>query len=215
MFTGLIKHLGRVDGVEKRAAMVRLRISHPRRKWGRSELGESIAVDGCCLTLAAAKPGVLEFDVVPETLRRTTLGRLKPGAIVHLERSMTAATLIGGHLVQGHVDGVGRILRVENGDEWRVRVSPDPALLASVAPKGSIALAGVSLTVARLGRGWFEVALVPTTLKETTLGRLDKGDLVNVECDMIAKMVVHWLERQKGVPKPRRAPRPPRPDSGN
>lgn len=215
MFTGLIRHLGRVDGVEKRAAMVRLRISHPRRKWRRSELGESIAVDGCCLTLAAAKPGVLEFDVVPETLRRTTLGGLKRGTVVHLERSMNAATLIGGHLVQGHVDGVGRILRVVRGDEWTVRVAPGAALMPFVAPKGSIALAGVSLTIAGLAPAWFEVALVPTTLKETTLARLGRGDLVNIECDMIAKMVVHWLERQRGVPKPRRAPRPPRPDSGN
>lgn len=204
MFTGLIRHLGRVDGVAKQGAMVRLRVSHPRRKWGRSELGESIAVDGCCLTLAAAKPGVLEFDVVPETLRRTTLGRLKRGAVVHLERSMTAATLIGGHLVQGHVDGVGRVLRVVNGDEWIVRVAPGVPLMPFIAPKGSIALAGVSLTVANLGPGWFEVALVPTTLKETTLARLARGDLVNIECDIIAKLVVNWLERHA---RPRTPPR--------
>jgi riboflavin synthase alpha subunit len=236
MFTGIIEVLGRVlavapTGAEGQALRLTIRAqwspSGPR--WTDLAVGESIAVDGCCLTLAApatdAESGgdgvTLAFDAVPQTLALTTLGRLRPGQRVHLERSATLATLLGGHLVQGHVDGVGTVLRVQRTDDWRVRIAPPAHLLPYLAPKGSITLAGVSLTLAEVAPprapasspalptantgcasggdsggdagGWFEVALIPTTLAKTTLADLREGDGVNLEADAIAKTVVHYL----------------------
>lgn len=166
------------------------------------ERGESISVSGCCLTLAE-HPGAdarLSFDVVPETLARTTLGTLRAGSGVNLERSVTPLTLLGGHLVQGHVDGTGVVDRIDRGDGWRVRVSPGRELMEYVAPKGSIAVEGVSLTIAALepGSGWFEVALIPTTLAVTTLGELRAGHRVNIECDIVVKSMVHWMRHYSG-----------------
>jgi riboflavin synthase len=166
-------------------------------------VGESIAVDGCCLTLAAdpsTQDGRFAFDVVPETRAKTTIGGLVPGARVHLEPSATLATLLGGHLVQGHIDGVGRVLGVQASGEWRVRIGLTRDLMAYLAPKGSVCVQGVSLTIAAVSpaEGWFEVALVPTTLEKTTLGGLRAGDGVNVECDAIAKTVVNYLRHFRG-----------------
>lgn len=172
--------------------------------------GESISVGGVCLTLAhdpAEHGGLLAFDAVPETLRRTSLGRAAPGSRVNLERSVTPSTLLGGHVVQGHVDGLAEVLSVQQGDDWRVRLRPSPLPDANpmeyLVPKGSVTLDGVSLTVAAVGSDggssegslpqWFEVALIPVTLDRTTLSDLRPGQHVNVEYDAMAKTIVHWL----------------------
>jgi riboflavin synthase len=142
---------------------------------------------------------MLAFDVVAQTLALTTLGGLAPGQRVHLEPSATLATLLGGHLVQGHVDGVGTVASVRTSGEWRARITPPAHLMEYLAPQGSIAVQGVSLTLAAIApprEAWFEIALIPTTLAKTTLGELRGGSRVNLECDVIAKHVVHWLKRR-------------------
>jgi len=200
MFTGLIETMGTVRSIDPTPAGVRLAIDpgtwdyHPRP-------GDSIAVSGCCLTVAGGGPGGsgapgFAFDVIPETLRKTILGGLTPGSRVNLEHSLRADSLLGGHFVQGHVDGVGEVTGVEKGEEWRVRVRPPADLMRFMAPKGSVSLDGVSLTIADLSveEGWIEVALIPTTLEITTLGELEPGDRLNIEADILAKTVVHHLE---------------------
>ena len=194
MFTGLVQSVGRVAALSPSAGSVRLEVD-PGEWRPRFEAGESICVGGCCLTLVERpdENGPLRFDVIGETLARTTLGRLRQGSRVNLERSVTPQTLLGGHLVQGHVDGVGEVTRVSQGDEHRVRVTPPRELMEFVMPKGSVCVDGVSLTVAALDpiEGWFEVALIPTTLELTTLGELVEGVSVNLECDIVAKTLIH------------------------
>ncbi|MEQ8769575.1 MAG: riboflavin synthase [Phycisphaerales bacterium] len=195
MFTGLVQAVGSVASIDPSPAGVRIRIDPG--EWAHTpDVGESIAVSGCCLTLAEPAGDTLAFDAIPETLAKTTLGDLKPGDPVNLEHAMRADALVGGHFVQGHVDGVGEVIAVETEGEWRVRVRPPAELMRFVAPKGSVTIAGVSLTVAALdaAAGWFEVALIPTTLELTTLDALAPGDRVNLEMDMIAKTVVHHLD---------------------
>lgn len=197
MFTGIIQARGSVAAVENRGGNVRL-VIQPDAAWASDPApGDSVAVQGCCLTVAepVAVGGAMAFDVIPETLAKTALGGLVPGSTVNLEGSVTPATLLGGHLVQGHVDGVGVFERVDRASEWRVAVRPPPELMQYIVPKGSVALDGVSLTVASVdpGSGLFEVALIPTTLAKTTLGSSGAGHRCNLECDAIAKTVVHWL----------------------
>ncbi len=195
MFTGLVQAVGTVAGADPTETGVRIRID-PGDWAHKPDVGASIAVSGCCLTLAEPASGTLAFDAIPETLAKTTLGDLTPGDAVNLEHAMRADALVGGHFVQGHVDGVGEVVAVETRGEWRVRVRPPADLMRFVAPKGSVTIAGVSLTVAALDvpAGWFEVALIPTTLELTTLDALTAGDRVNLEMDMIAKTVVHHLD---------------------
>jgi len=196
MFTGLVEVVGRVQVASRTAAGLALVVDSG--SWGhRPAEGESISVHGCCLTVAAgSKDRAMVFDVVSETLAKTTLGRFQVGTPVNLEHAATASTLLGGHVVQGHVDGVGVVDSVLTGEAWRVRIRPDPGVMEYIAPKGSVAVDGVSLTVAQVdpAAGWFEVALIPTTLAKTTLGRLKAGDLCNIEADSIAKTIVHWLK---------------------
>lgn len=171
--------------------------------------GGSVAVDGCCLTLTAepaSESGRLSFIVIPETLDKTRLGGLEPGSEVNLETAVSAGTLMGGHFVQGHVDGLGRVVSVsvpgsDGSGEWRVRLVPPPPLMKFMAPKGSVCLDGVSLTIAAIGTGdasgeggWIEVALIPETLEKTTLRDWAVGAPVNIEADILAKTVVHHLE---------------------
>lgn len=200
MFTGLIEHMGVVVAKSAGESCHRLTIDAPSLVATGPRVGDSICVDGCCLTLALPPAGTtLAFDVVPQTLALTTLGGLSPGRRVHLEPSATLATLLGGHLVQGHVDGVGKVASVRTQGEWRVRIRPDERLMEFMAPQGSICVQGVSLTLAAVApadESWFEVALIPTTIAKTTLGELREGDGVNIECDQIAKQVVHWLKRK-------------------
>lgn len=198
MFTGIIEQLGVVHSRVATPAGQRLLIA--AHDWShKPAFGESIAVNGCCLTLAAdlvATNGLLAFDTIPETLAKTTLGELQPGDRVHLEQSATLATLLGGHLVQGHIDGVGEVQTVNTQGEWRARIAPPRELIEFVAPKGSICVRGVSLTIMAINPGecWFEIALIPTTLAKTTLGELRPGSRVNLECDAIAKQIVHYLK---------------------
>lgn len=197
MFTGLIEATGEVIALTPMASALRLVVRSNHWSY-RAAVGDSIAVNGCCLTLAAepAGPGELPFDVIPETLARTTLGDWRTGRRVNLEHAATASTLLGGHLVQGHVDGIGVTELVTAAAERRIRIRPPAALMEFIAPKGSISIDGVSLTVAALSphEGWFDVALIPTTLEKTTLDQLRPGDRCNLECDVLSKTIVHWLK---------------------
>ena len=156
--------------------------------------GDSIAVNGVCLTVVEVTGGRFTADLMPETLRVTALGTLRPGDPVNLERAATATSRLGGHLVQGHCDGVGTIQQRRPGPDWEeVRVSLPEAMSRYLVPKGSITVDGVSLTVVSVGPDWFEVSLIPTTLAMTTLGRKRTGDPVNLEVDVIAKYVEKFV----------------------
>ncbi|TWT45965.1 Riboflavin synthase [Phycisphaerae bacterium RAS1] len=158
-------------------------------------LGASIAINGCCLTLAAARGGVGGFDVVPETWRLTNLKDLGSGARVNVERSLRIGDRIDGHFVQGHVDALGTVERVERaGAEWKLWIAAPHDVMRLVARKGSIAVDGVSLTVVDVDDSRFSVALIPTTLERTVLGARRAGDRVNLETDLVARTVVRWLE---------------------
>jgi riboflavin synthase len=198
MFTGLVQAMGEVLAVEPKVgggARVRVR----PRGWDYSpSSGDSICVSGCCLTLAEelrTQGGAFAFDAVPETLAKTTLGSLKPGDAVNLERSLSASDLMGGHLVQGHIEGLGTVTHVQTGADWRLAVRAPAELMPCIAPKGSITVDGVSLTVASVDAASdsFEIALIPTTLERTTLSRLKPGDRCNLETDIVARTVVHYL----------------------
>ncbi|HZW11340.1 MAG TPA: riboflavin synthase [Phycisphaerales bacterium] len=202
MFSGIVQATGRISSMERTSAGRRLLIDP--RGWAHApRAGDSICVSGCCLTLAApvGPGGLLAFDVIPESLARTTLGGLGAGGIVNLESSVTAATPMDGHVVQGHVEGVGEVVGLQNDGEWRVRVVPPRELMPCIVPKGSIAVEGVSLTIAAVepGAGWFEVALIPTTLGRTTLGSLAPGSRVNIETDILARTVVHVMRHYAGL----------------
>ncbi|WP_298330128.1 riboflavin synthase, partial [Haloactinopolyspora sp.] len=152
--------------------------------------GASIAVDGVCLTVVDVDDDRFTVDVMRETFDRTTLGRREPGDRVNLERAVRASDRLGGHIVQGHVDGVGTVLSRTPGHRWDVvRIEAPPELMRYVAEKGSVAVDGVSLTVSAVATDWFEVSLIPTTLELTTLGRRRPGDVVNLEVDVVAKYV--------------------------
>ena len=201
MFTGIIEGAGTVAALAAAAdgGGARLEVEAP---WlaGRLVVGESVAVNGCCVTVAQATAAGFAADLVAETLRRTALGGLTAGARVNLERPMALGGRLGGHLVQGHIDGVARIIdRTPGSLGEEVRVELPEALERYVVEKGSIAVDGVSLTVAGVGPGWFAVALVPHTLEVTTLGDRRPGDPVQLEVDVIAKyverLVAPWTDR--------------------
>jgi riboflavin synthase len=190
VFTGIVRELGRVAAVENGAAAVRLVVEAPETA-ARAEVGASVAVAGVCLTVVEARDGTLAFDAVPETLRRSSLGRLEPGSRVNLEPAVGAGEPLGGHVVQGHVDGVGAV-RSLGDPTW---LDAPPELLRYCAEKGSIAVEGCSLTIAALDDAGFAVALIPHTLEVTTLGALEAGDPVNLEVDVLAKYVERLLPR--------------------
>jgi riboflavin synthase alpha subunit len=197
MFTGIVEALGRVGVVETGAAGGRrLGVAVPDEPGWRVGLGESVAVSGVCLTVVDAAPGRLAFDLAEETLRVTTLGALGVGDAVNLERPLRLDGRLGGHLVLGHVDGVGRVaaLRPE-GDGARLEVEVPARLRPLLIPKGSVAVDGVSLTVAALEADAFAVALIPHTLGATTLGQRRPGDRVNLEMDVIGKYVRGFVEQ--------------------
>jgi riboflavin synthase len=185
MFTGLVRELGRVEGVEETSDGVRLRVRGPATA-ATASVGDSVSVSGVCLTVVEAADEVLAFDAVPETLRRSTLGSLAAGATVNVEPALQAGDLIGGHFVQGHVDGVGRVRRVTPEG---LEIETSAEILRYCVEKGSIAVEGVSLTIAALNESGFSVALVPHTKQATTLGSVAEGDPVNLEVDMLAKYV--------------------------
>lgn len=226
MFTGLVQAVGTV--AEYRQVPQSLRLAIDPGSWGHlPELGASISINGVCLTVVERTRRRWSFVAVAETLAKTTLGGLSVGDPVNLEHAATAATLLGGHIVQGHVDGVGRVEHVQPGEDWRVWFSVPAELAEFLAPKGSICVNGVSLTIASIWKGspdgvakprtgrksgagtrhGFSVALIPETLERTTLAKLEVGDGVNLEMDTIAKTVVHWLRHfgKTGTPRRKRA----------
>jgi riboflavin synthase len=185
VFTGIVRELGRVEAIEETDSGIRLRIGGAETA-AHADVGDSVAVSGVCLTVTEATNGVLGFDAVPETLRRSTLGRLAAGARVNLEPALRAGESFGGHFVQGHVDGTGRVRSVTGEG---LEITAPSGLLRYAVEKGSIAVDGVSLTIASLDDDAFTVALVPHTKEVTTLGRVAEGDEVNLEADMLAKYV--------------------------
>ena len=190
MFTGIVRELGRVVALDDGG---RLEVEAPATA-GATAVGDSVAVDGVCLTAVAVSGGRLAFDAVPETLRRSALGRLSAGAAVNVEPALRAGEPLGGHLVQGHVDAVGTVRSLEpEGDGVRMWLDAPPDVLRYCVEKGSVTVSGVSLTVAGLDDDGFEVALVPHTIAATTLGSLAPGDGVNLEVDVLAKYVERLL----------------------
>jgi riboflavin synthase len=188
MFTGIVKELGKVEAVESSADGARLRISAKLA----SELGEgdSVSVNGACLTATSVKGDAFEADVMQQTLGLTTLGELEPGSSVNLELPLRATDRLGGHFVQGHVDGVGGVWDMrEDGFALVVTVGAPPEIMRYVIEKGSIAVDGVSLTVSALGEDWFQVSLIPETLERTILGEATAGTPVNLEVDVLAKYI--------------------------
>lgn len=193
MFTGIIEELGEVTGLSRRKGSWRLSLrAGPLAE--AVQVGGSLAVNGACLTVAERAGPLVSFDLGPETLKATTLGELGPGAPVNLERPVRLGEPLGGHLVLGHVDGVGKVAEVvAEHDTVRMRIEVrDPDLHRYLIPKGSVAVDGVSLTVAALGPGAFEVMLIPVTLERTTLGRRSVGDRVNLEMDVIGKYLYRF-----------------------
>jgi riboflavin synthase len=185
MFTGIVRELGTVDAFDGSRLVVAA-----AETAGSAAVGDSVAVAGVCLTVVERGDGKLAFDVVPETLSRTALGRLESGSSVNLEPSLRVGDQLGGHFVQGHVDAVGRIRSVTpEGDGRRVWADAPESVLAYCIEKGSIAVDGVSLTIAAFDGDGFEVALIPHTLAFTTLGTLEPGDEVNLEADVLGKVV--------------------------
>jgi riboflavin synthase len=197
MFTGIIEALGTVERLD--ADGTQLRIAAGSVLEG-GRVGDSIAVDGVCLTVTAITGDDFTADVSLETLRRSTLGGLRAGTHVNLERPVRLDQRLGGHIVQGHVDGVGEITSVRpEGDGVWMEIAPPASLLPFLAEKGSVAVDGVSLTIAGLSRGAFAVALIPHTLAVTTLGRRQTGGRVNIEVDILAKYVQRLLEGARGT----------------
>ena len=187
MFTGIVEMMGTVERVKPGTGATRLAIRSSLPVASMKD-GESVAVDGVCLTVARRRGAVVEMDAVAETLSLTTLGSLRTGDRVHLERALTLADRLGGHLVQGHVDGVARVASLtRRGDDVRLALTIPAPLRKYAAPKGSITVSGVSLTVARRLAAGVEIALVPETLSRTKLGTVRAGDRVNVEMDLIAR----------------------------
>jgi len=193
MFTGLISHQGRFQGFRRGRTAMAVEAAGLAPKLAP---GASVAVNGVCLTLTGTDRGALTFDLSRETLARTTLGALKPGAVLNLELPLTLADPLGGHLVSGHVDAVGKVVRVASRPPGkRLAIAFPSALRPLLVPKGSVAVDGASLTIAAIGPDSFEVELVPTTLAATNLGALRPGAAVNLECDMVGKYVYNWLSR--------------------
>ncbi|MBI4579384.1 MAG: riboflavin synthase [Planctomycetes bacterium] len=198
MFTGIVQTMGVVQSVGRRPTGARLVVAAPELARPIAD-GASICVSGVCLTVVSSDESRIEFDVVPETLSRTTLGGLVPGSRVNLEASLRAGDPMDGHVVQGHVDGIARVRDIRSGGEgqlWTFKADAD--IMPYVIPKGSIAIDGISLTIARVERdNAFTIALIPTTLRRTTLGSARVGGRVNVETDILARTIVATLRRYR------------------
>jgi len=198
MFTGIVTALGEVKAVERLDGLTRLSIAAPYDAKD-VVIGASIAHEGCCLTVVEGTPekNGLQYvvEVAPESLALTTLGGLKTGDRVNLERSLRIGDELGGHMVQGHVDGLGDVLAVtKDGEGWRLKIRPPPSITKLIAPKGSIAINGVSLTVNEVDADGFGVLIIPHTWSVTTLSRLKAGDKVNLEADMMARYAARLIE---------------------
>jgi riboflavin synthase len=197
VFTGIVEELGVVEALEDQGDAIRLTVRGPHVT-GDARLGDSISVNGCCLTVAARDGETFTADVMRETLDKTSLGVLEPGSRVNLERAVTAQTRLGGHIVQGHVDGTGQVLHRTPSEHWElVEISLPGELARYLVDKGSITVDGISLTVVTAGPASFTVSLIPETLARTTLGVKQEGDPVNLEVDVIAKYVERLITHQK------------------
>jgi riboflavin synthase len=197
MFTGLIEGLGNVERLEVEGAGCRLIVNAPMLAPEMS-VGDSLAVNGACLTVVERSGQLLHFQAGPETLAKTNLGELKPGDAVNLERPLGGTDRLDGHFVQGHVDGMGKIAKRNRQGDWElVWFSCSPDLAGQMVPKGSIAVDGVSLTLVDVEAERFSVALIPHTLDQTTLGRKEVGDSVNIETDLLGKYVRKYLSGTK------------------
>lgn len=194
MFTGIVEKISKVAAVIDSGNFRRLELKLDFDV----QIGQSIAVNGCCLTVAEVSPQGAFFDVIKETLDKTNLGMLEAGDEVNIERRLKVGDRVDGHFVQGHVDGTALLMEViGSAQEYVLRMETTAELAKYIAPKGSVALDGVSLTVAKVNGQMFEVALIPTTLQKTTLGKRARGWDFNLETDILSKTVVSWLERQK------------------
>ncbi|MHB1457123.1 MAG: riboflavin synthase [Armatimonadota bacterium] len=193
MFTGLIEEKGIVAGIKSSGKSIRLIVKAP----GVASdviVGESIAISGVCLTAVSVSPPTIEFDAVRETIERTTLGRLKAGDSVNLERALRLGDRLDGHMVQGHVDGIGVIREIRrSGDDTVIRISAEPDVMTYVVRKGSITVDGISLTIADVTEDWFSIAIIPHTLINTTLNEKNSGSAVNLETDIIGRYVYKYM----------------------
>lgn len=200
MFTGLIETTGIFDSVSLSGKAGKLRVESLKHLEGLVP-GESVAVNGACLTLEKESGNLLEFHVMEESFRRTNLGLLRRGGVVNLERAMTLGGRLGGHIVSGHIDGTGEVLSLgRDGDDTVLKVAVPPELRNWMVPKGSIAIDGISLTIATLGEDFFTVSVIPTTWRETNLSYRKDGDILNLECDLLGKYVLSMLERMELKP---------------
>lgn len=198
MFTGLIEALGTLQELRRSALGGKVAVATDL-PLVEVKVGDSIAVNGACLTVTALGSGRFSADVSLETLDRTTLGTLSHGAVVNLERALRLGDRLGGHLVTGHVDGVAKISeRIRQGNAWRIRCQLDPGLARLLVAKGSVALDGISLTVNEVGADFFSVMVIPHTLEQTTLARCQVGDSVNIETDLIGKYVARLVDTGRG-----------------
>lgn len=194
MFSGIVDEVGEIVASQTTPSGRRLAVSAPGY-WKGVHGGASIAIDGVCLTVTGISNDVAEFDVVAETLRRTTLGELVAGSRVNLQKSLAVGDRVDGHFVQGHVDAMATVVKIEHDpSDVRWWFAPDPAALPYIIPKGGVAIDGISLTVVSVTEGMFDVALIPTTLQRTTLGQKAAGARVNIETDILARTVVNYLQ---------------------
>ena len=195
MFTGIVEELGTVESLEDQGDAIRLTVRGPEVT-SDARLGDSISVNGCCLTVATHEGETFTADVMHETLAKTSLGALEPGTRVNLERAVTPTTRLGGHIVQGHVDGTGTVVRRTPSEHWElVEIALPVDLERYLVAKGSITVDGISLTVVEVGTESFTVSLIPETLARTTLGFKQPGDVVNLEVDVIAKYVEKMVKK--------------------
>ena len=196
MFTGIVEQIGKIESLARSEEGARLKVRAP--EISALPIGASIAVNGCCLTVVESGDGLFAADLSGETLRRTSFDEMKPGRAVNLEQPLKAGAPLGGHFVQGHVDGVGRIARLaREGKNWWLSVRVPEELARYVAMKGSIAVDGISLTVAGWHDGLADCAIIPFTYAQTNLRELTVGDAVNLECDILAKYLERLLEAQR------------------
>ncbi len=208
MFTGLVEGQGTVRQIASLPVGLRLSIAPDARCFSPSEirLGDSISICGCCLTVVAVGTDSLDFEAGAETLAKTNLGRLQPGRRVNLERSLRADARLGGHFVQGHVDGTATVSEIRRSSDWiDMWFAVAPEQLRLLVPKGSVAVDGISLTVVDVTADCFSVALIPHTLQMSTLGTVGVGDVVNIENDILGKYVDQLLERRLGRDEKRKA----------
>ncbi len=194
MFTGIVEKSVSVLAIEDRPGYRRIILA---AEWADMRHGDSVAVNGCCLTVAEMAPGRLMFDAIPETLSKTNLGLLKPGDKAHVERAMRVGDRFDGHFVQGHVDATAKLVAIHSEGEFRIEIEPPLEMMKYMIPRGSVSVDGVSLTIARLHKTTFEMALIPTTLQITQLGNHEIGWPYNIEADTISKTIVNWLENWK------------------